>query len=111
MRPRLAKELKDYIVRDRPKFPESPYVFLLKSGRQVRANYVNEDLKSISEKYLDEHLTTHMLRHSFATSCYRNGSSLMMICQLLGHKHVQTTERYLHVMDKEVRDAVDDLED
>ncbi|WP_214710820.1 hypothetical protein [Exiguobacterium sp. s55] len=35
----------------------------------------------------------------------------MVIRQLLGHKHVQTTERYLHVTDKEVRNAVDDLED
>jgi site-specific recombinase XerD len=111
MRPRLAKELKDYIEKDRPKFPNSPYVFLMPSGRQVRSNYVNEDLKCISEKYFDVHLTTHMLRHSFATSCYRNGASLMVIRQLLGHKHVQTTERYLHVTDKEVRNAVDGLDD
>lgn len=72
---------------------------------------MNEDLKCISKKYFDVHWTTHMLRYSFATSCYRNGASLMVIGQSLGHKHVQTTERYLHVTDKEVRDAVDDLED
>lgn len=42
-------------------------------------------------------MTPHVLRHACASGLYRDGVSLMAIQQLLGHRWLTTTMRYVHV--------------
>lgn len=42
-------------------------------------------------------LTPHVLRHACASGLYRDGVSLLAIQQLLGHRWLTTTMRYVHV--------------
>ncbi len=52
----------------------------------------------------------HSLRNIFATSLLNNkGIGLLQIQQLLGHKKLETTRRYLHISDTDLRNAVDSL--
>lgn len=44
----------------------------------------------------------HTLRHTFATTMLNNGAPLPVIQTLLGHKSVETTERYAHVAGRQV---------
>ncbi|MDT2006378.1 phage integrase family protein [Rhodococcus opacus] len=44
-------------------------------------------------------LTPHVLRHACASGLYRDGVGLMAIQQLLGHRWLTTTMRYVHVAD------------
>jgi site-specific recombinase XerD len=51
-------------------------------------------------------VTPNTLRHVFASELPRAGANLRQIQELLGHKHLDSTQRYTHVTAHELRGAV-----
>jgi integrase/recombinase XerC len=51
-------------------------------------------------------VTPHTLRHVFASELLRAGANLGQIQELLGHKHLDSTQRYTRVTGHELRGAV-----
>jgi site-specific recombinase XerD len=49
------------------------------------------------------HVSPHQLRHTFATEMIRLGVSLPALMQLLGHKHITMTMRYVQVTLQDVQ--------
>lgn len=45
-------------------------------------------------------ISSHKLRHGFATAMMENGTDIRTLAEMMGHSSIQTTERYLHVTDK-----------
>ena len=55
---------------------------------------------------LNGHLATHSLRKSFAQRLYEQTGDVFVVQEMLGHKSISTTQKYLGVNYANVRDAL-----
>ena len=58
---------------------------------------------------LNGHLATHSLRKSFAQRLYDRTGDIFAVQEMLGHKSVATTQKYLGVNYTSVREAVEEM--
>lgn len=80
-------------------------VFHYKSGRAYERNGVNYYLERISRKIISQGntdfpiLSSHCLRHTFATRAIENGMPPQTLKEILGHSNLSTTmDIYAHVL-------------
>ncbi|MDZ7757180.1 tyrosine-type recombinase/integrase [Rhodohalobacter sp.] len=51
----------------------------------------------------------HMARHTFATKLLRRGVDIYTVKELMGHSSVSSTEKYLHLVSADKKNAIDKL--
>ncbi len=97
-----SKERKSYLTRDfldtlySLKKDES-FIFCIK-GKKISVRSVNKFLdKAYKEGLIDYKISSHIFRHSFATSMLENEADIRHIQKLLGHSSISTTEIYTKV--------------
>lgn len=92
----------------RKTYPSMNFVFKsFGSSQPINPAYIRKVLKdALRRAGLDETLTTHGLRHSFATHLLEAGEDIQTVQQRLGHKSVTMTMLYLHVAKLETRKCV-----
>ena len=80
-------------------------LFLNNHGKGMTRQGFFKNLKQIlREKGLNEDVSPHTLRHSFATHLINHGADLRSIQEMLGHADISTTKIYTRVSDDKVKD-------
>jgi len=83
-------------------------VFLNKSGSRL----TDRSVRRIIDRYIrkckiQEKISCHSLRHSFATHLLDRGADLRSVQELLGHKNLSTTQIYTHVTTERLKSVYD----
>lgn len=55
---------------------------------------------------IEKDFTFHASRHTFALLLLNSGADIYTVSKLLGHREIQTTQIYAHILDKKKQDAV-----
>lgn len=60
-------------------------------------------VQDICHKYGGSSLHPHVMRHSFAVHCLKNGMNLRSLQKILGHSSLNTTQVYLDLVGEDVK--------
>jgi integrase/recombinase XerD len=87
--------LRKYVLSSKP----SVYLFNGKTKDQpLGTGSIQQSFRqAMATTKINKEASVHTLRHSYATHLLEDGLDIVTIKELLGHSHIETTMRYLHV--------------
>lgn len=111
------QDLADYLAIRKQRYgaaDKDVYVFLSKYKGQaqplsIRAiqNNINEYTSAFTS---GKSLSPHKMRHSFATDWLRNGGSLVLLRDQLGHSSIETTSLYTNLSDTDSQRIMEEMD-
>ena len=105
---RGAEAMARYLEKARPELlgdRQSDYFFVSNRGNQMKPDGIRKMFKrALAAAGLDESLSPHALRHSFATDLLEGGADLRSVQDMLGHASLTTTQIYTHVTPERLKE-------
>jgi site-specific recombinase XerD len=89
---------------------ETNALFVSQWKKRMTTQAVRDLVKKYTQEIKGKHITPHKLRATAATNLAANKTSIQAIAEVLGHANIQTTRRYVKVLDEEAQQAVDTLD-
>lgn len=94
-----------------PRARRQVHVLVRREGQALTPRAVQRRLLKVERGAgIEDRGLSHKLRHTFATRLVANGVSLWVIKELLGHKDLRTTQRYLHMLTGAASEAIASLD-
>ncbi len=105
---RAIKWLRKYLETRKDK--EKALFINYKGPRTAPKRLSSRSVESIVKKYailagVPTFTSCHTIRHSFATDLLNQGVDLRTVQEFLGHKNISTTQIYVHVTSRKLRDT------
>ena len=100
-------------IKDRDRYypnAETNALFLSQWKRRMTTQAVRDLVAKYTINIQGKHITPHKLRASAATNLAASGVSIQAIAKVLGHENIQTTRRYVEVLDSEANKATNILD-
>jgi len=92
--------VKNYMENERSKDKSSPFLFITKTGKPLLVRNIRSTIDRNFKLAGIEHAKVNDLRHTFVAHHLAQGTSLLQVSKIAGHKRLSTTERYLQYIDK-----------
>ena len=85
--------------------PHVPYLFYnLSTLKRMTTSSIESLFYQLKKRHgIQDNITPHKWRHTFATSFLRKGGDLETLRMLLGHSNLKTTQKYLHLNQHDIR--------
>ncbi len=103
------RTMREYLLHARPSLlrdKNSEFFFVSTRGNAMSPDAIRKMFKvALRKAGLDESLTPHAMRHSFATDMLAGGADLRTVQEMLGHVNLSTTQIYTHVTAERLRSA------
>lgn len=80
------------------------------SGASSSRTFEHYFLAARRKSGLEGRVTVHTLRHTFASRLVQKGVDIYKVSKLLGHTNIKTTQRYAHLAEADLEDAMSVLE-
>ena len=94
--------LRKYVIKEKIR---SGYLFKGEQGRKyINEGSISKSLSDLVKKLnINENVTMHSLRRSFATHMLRSGVNIEIVKELMGHNSLTTTSGYIEYVYKELK--------
>jgi integrase/recombinase XerD len=101
--PRVKTELWNYAINERLAVENETAFMTNQIHKRTRGSSYNNILKTILDNAgIQKEITLHCLRHSIATHLLESGLSVEYVRDFLGHKHLESTQIYTRVKNKQL---------
>jgi len=81
-------------------------LFISARGKPLNKNVLSEIIAHyVKQAKVKKHITCHSWRHTCATHLLKNRANLRHVQEILGHRSLATTERYLHLTITDLKEA------